>query len=170
MTVTLRDARRSRLDREWIESAYREYLEDLSAGRTGVFPALTVTGQGAGELILPWFRDERAAPLVILSDGTPAGFALVERTSLSPGAAAPRFRLTEFFIRRPHRRLGLGRAAATLIFDRFQGDWLVTEPVRQAGSVAFWRTVIAGYTRGRYRERVANGDVLHSFSSATAPT
>jgi len=165
MTASIRDARESPPDRQWIERAYRDYLEDLSAGKTGVFPALTVTGQGTDELILPWFRDDRATPFVILNDGRPAGFALVERMAGAGPARVQRFRLTEFFIQRPHRRRGLGRATAQLLFDRFPGEWTVAEPARHAGSVAFWRKVIAGYTAGRYRERLANGEVVHSFTT-----
>ncbi len=163
ITVTLRDARESRPDRDWIERAYLEYIRDLSDGQTGVFPALTVTGQASNELLLPWFRDPNAMPLVILGDREPVGFALVEHAAAAAGRAG--FRLTDFFVRSESRRRGIGRAAANLIFDRFPGDWTVSEPMRHAGSVAFWRRVIGSYTRGKYRERLSDGDVVHSFSS-----
>lgn len=170
MSVSIRDARRLHGDREWIERAYRDYLEDLAAGSTGVFPALTVTGQATEELLAPWFRDDRTTPLVILHDGRAAGFALVQRTSPSASGRDASFRLTEFFIHRDHRRRGVGRAAAGLIFDRFEGEWLVTESTRHAGAIAFWRRVIAGYTRGRYRERMEDGDVRHGFRSLPNPS
>jgi len=170
MTVSIRDARRLPEDRDWIERAYGDYLEDLAAGSTGVFPALTVTGQGTEDLLAPWFRDERTTPLVILQDGRMAGFAVVQR--ITPGQAGPQsvHKLTEFFIRKESRRLGLGRAAAALIFDRFEGEWLVTETTRHRDAVAFWRKVIARYTRGRYRERAAGAEVQHSFRSAPHPS
>jgi predicted acetyltransferase len=166
MAVSIRDARASRDDRKWIEQVYREYLDDLVAGGTGVFPALAVTGQESQDLLGPWFRDQRSTPFVILNDGSPAGFALVQRTSLAGTGPEAAFRLTEFFVRQSMRRLGLGRAAARLLFDRFDGTWLVTESTRHRHAVAFWRSVIGGYTRGRYRERFAGGEVQHTFRSA----
>jgi len=169
MSVSIRDARNSREDRAWIERAYREYLDDLAAGGTGVFPALTVTGQGTNDLLGPWFRDERSTPFVILRGSQPVGFALVQQTTPVASGPAAGFRLTEFFIQDGSRGLGLGRAAATLLFDRFNGEWLVTETTRHHGAVAFWRRVIAGYTRGRYRERLANGEVQHRFRSQPRP-
>ena len=169
MSVSIRDARHAREDRAWIERAYRDYLDDLAAGGTGVFPALTVTGQGTSDLLGPWFRDERSAPFVILRENRPAGFALVQQTTPSGRGPTAAFRLTEFFIQADSRGLGLGRAAATLLFDRFDGEWLVTESTGHHGAVAFWRRVIAGYTRGRYRERMANGEVQHRFRSQPRP-
>ena len=65
-----------------------------------------------------------------------------------------------------HRRRGLGREAALLLFTRFEGRWLVTESTRDRAAVAFWRSVIGAYTRGRYRERTAGGEVEHTFSSS----
>jgi hypothetical protein len=38
--VTLRDARDSEDDRKWIRAVYRDYLSELSAGKSGIFPAL----------------------------------------------------------------------------------------------------------------------------------
>jgi len=165
MSVSIRDARRLPEDRDWIVRAYADYRDDRAAGSTGVCPALRVTGQGTGDLLAPLFRDERVTPLVILQDGRVAGFAVVQRTTIARSGPAACFKLTEFFIREESRRLGLGRAAATLIFDRFEGDWIVTETLRHRGAVAFWRRVIAGYTGGHYREHSSSGEVQHSFKS-----
>jgi predicted acetyltransferase len=167
MAVSIRDARRSREDREWIERVYREYLVDLAAGGTGVFPALAVTGQATQELLGTWFRDDKSVPFVILRGAEPAGFALVQRTSAAPHGPQAAHRLTEFFIRRPFRRRGLGREAAMLLFRRFEGQWLVSESMRNRDAVAFWRNVIGGYTHGRYRERQAGGEIQHTFASAS---
>jgi predicted acetyltransferase len=166
MAVSIRNARNSGEDRRWIERAYREYLDDLAAGGTGVFPALLVTGQASDDLLGPWFHDERSMPFVILRAGEPAGFALVQRTSPVREGPQAEYRMTEFFVSRPLRRLGLGREAAQLLFSRFGGHWLVTESPDHAGAVAFWRRVIGAYTRGRYRERMCDGEVQHRFESA----
>jgi predicted acetyltransferase len=166
MAVSIRDARQSGEDRRWIERAYREYLDDIAAGGTGVFPALLVTGQASEDLLGPWFHDERSMPFLILRSGEPAGFALVQRASAVRDGPQAEHRMTEFFVSPPLRRLGLGREAAQLLFNRFEGRWLVTESTTHAGAVAFWRRVIGAYTRGRYRERLSGGEVQHRFESA----
>ena len=153
-----------------MERAYRAYLDDLVEGGTGVFPALDVTGQQTSDLLDSWFRDERSMPFVILRDGSQAGFALVQRTSPSGAGPGPAFRLIEFFVDKEFRRRGLGREAALLLFSRFEGDWLVTESTRDRGAVAFWRRVIAGYTRGHFREHFAGSEVRHTFNSARRAT
>jgi predicted acetyltransferase len=104
---------------------------------------------------------------VILQGADPVGFALVTRLRMPPAAAegASFFRMSEFFIRRPHRRMGVGRNAATLIFDRFTGDWEIHEYQRNPGAVAFWRRVLAVYCPGSFTERMQNGEVHQRFKS-----
>jgi predicted acetyltransferase len=108
--------------------------------------------------------------LVIVKDEQTAGFALIVRPPPAPQATpAIDFRLSEFFVLRNFRRLGIGRDAATLIFNRFAGQWEVTEYARNAGAVNFWRQVIRAYTRGAYAERSADGEVRQVFRSVTSP-
>lgn len=167
MSVSIRDARNSPADRAWIEHAYGEYLDDLADGTTGVFPALLVTGQRPVDLLAPWFRDNRSVPFVILRSGRHAGFALVQDV---PVRAAPTgsIRLTEFFVQKPLRGLGIGREAAALLFNRYAGNWLVTTPTRYRGAVAFWKRVIRGCTGGRFREQRGSGEVRYSFTMRRA--
>jgi predicted acetyltransferase len=73
--------------------------------------------------------------------------------------------MSEFFVRKQHRRVGMGRDAATLIFDRFAGDWEIVEYLRNPGAVAFWRRVVAGYCGGSYVERSRHGEVQQRFKS-----
>ena len=42
--VSVRDSRNTREDRRWIESVYRDYLNDLAPAATGIFPALGEIG------------------------------------------------------------------------------------------------------------------------------
>ena len=42
--VSVRDCRKARDDRRWIESVYRDYLNDLAPASTGIFPALGEIG------------------------------------------------------------------------------------------------------------------------------
>lgn len=163
MTVSIRSARQSPADRAWIEDCYAEFLGDLAVDQTGVFPSLAVTGQSVAELVGGWFRDEQCTPFVIFRDAERAGFTLVQRLPGEAGQA--HYRLGDFFIRAPYRRLGVGRAAAALLFTRFEGTWTVVEQARNGAAVEFWRGVIHAFTGGRYQERVSHGEVRHSFAS-----
>ena len=166
MTVSVRDARASESDRLWIQSVYRDYLDDLAPDSTGVFPALGEVGHREPDQIVRWFGDPNIFPLVILKAAEPVGFAMVARASPAPGLP-PRadYRMAEFFIARARRRLGIGQTAVQLILSRFAGRWEITEYLRNAAAVSFWRRVVASYTRGSYQERVVNGEVRQVFDS-----
>ncbi len=165
MTVSVRDARASQSDRLWIGSIYREYLDDLAALSTGLFPVLGEVGHREPDQVARWFGDRNAFPLVILQAAERVGFAMVARNAQAPKASVPEYRMAEFFIARANRRLGVGRMAVDLILNRFAGSWEITEYVRNPGAVSFWRRVVAGYTRGSYQERVINGEVRQTFDS-----
>lgn len=163
MPVSLRDARGHAEDCEWIESVYRDYLDDLRARRTGLFPVLGAVGLAESPQVKVWLADRDATLLTILDQGRRAGFALLVAQH---GYQDIDYRLSEFFIARPLRRRGLGREAARLIFDRFAGRWEVVQDAGSPAAIAFWRNVLAAYTRGHYRERTGHGEVRQFFSSA----
>jgi predicted acetyltransferase len=165
MAVSLRDARVHAADCSWIESAFRDYLDDLRVRRTGVFPVLGSVGLAEGSPVQGWLADRDASLLTILDDRRPAGFALVVHEHGHDGVD---YRIAEFFIARPQRRRGIGRAAARLILDRFAGRWQISEDAANQEAVAFWRNVLAAYTRGDYRERAGGGEVRQYFSSANS--
>src|SRR5438132_625964 len=84
-TVSVRDARAAPADRLWIQSVYRDYLDDLNPG-TGLFPKLGEVGHREPDLIAHWFGDPNTFPLVIVKGIEPVGFARVVRIA---AAAAP---------------------------------------------------------------------------------
>jgi len=97
------------------------------------------------------------------------GFALLRAATVHrPG---PGRYIEEFFIMQRHRHKGLGRAAATRLFDSFRGYWEISEigPNRLAQN--FWRRVIGGYTGNRYEEFTTHEDglpiVWQTFDSST---
>ena len=173
MTVTLRDAGRSDEDQTWIQSAYPEYLEELaevSHAATSKFPIHGEHGPRQPELLARWFRDDRSHPLLILEAGRRVGFALVSRPLYpAPGQRPLDFRMAEFYVLRNERRRGIGQAAAKLIFSRFAGEWEVTEAMANRDAVHFWRQTVMTYTRGRYDERVRDGEVRQRFMSTHSP-
>jgi predicted acetyltransferase len=172
MSVSLRDAKRSPEDQLWIQNVYPEYLDELaevSRSGTGVFPVYGEHGERHAELLARWFRDDRAHPLLILDAGRAVGFALVSRPLTPPAPEAAEFRMAEFFVRRPYRRRGIGRGAAALIFSRFAGRWEIVEAAANDDAVRFWRRIVMDYTRGRYDERVRDGEVRQRFVSTNSP-
>lgn len=170
MPVSIRDAQHSEADRTWIQGHYAAYLEDLSrlSMNTGLFPVRGEFGEREAELMARWFADDSSHPLVLLKNEQPIGFALVSRPPRHLRGAVD-FRLAEFFIIEKERRLGIGRQAASLIFRRFSGAWEITEFAYNKPAVAFWRSVIAEFTGGRFRESVAHGEVRQLFNSKDVP-
>ncbi len=169
MFTSIRDVRHSKQDRQWIQDVYGEYLEALADLNTGLFAVLRQDEHGEqqkDEIFANWFANDQAHPLVILRGVQAVGFALVTRPRIAPaGERSADFIMSEFFVREPHRRAGVGRDAATLIFDRFAGEWEILEYTRNPGAVAFWRHVVADYSRGSYTERFRNDEVRQRFRS-----
>jgi predicted acetyltransferase len=166
VTVSVRDARNSQSDRLWMESVYRDYLDDLAPLNTGIFPILGEVGHREPDQIARWFGDPTAFPLVIAKSSAPVGFAMVARGAQGAVRKPPvDYRMAEFFISRTHRRLGIGRTAVPIILDRFAGTWEITEYLRNPTAVSFWRRVVTAYTHGKFQERVINGEVRQVFDS-----
>jgi predicted acetyltransferase len=166
--VSIRDALNSEQDRLWIQEQYPEYLEDLSklSMNTGMFPAAGEYGERNPELMARWFADDSSHPLVILKNERRVGFALVSRPLRNQRDAVD-FRMAEFFVTLKSRRLGIGRDAAKLIFSRFAGTWEVTEFAYNRPAVAFWRSIVADYTGGKFKESATQGEVKQVFTSAS---
>jgi predicted acetyltransferase len=165
MPVTLRDARDSHADRDWIRAVYRDYLSELSASKSGLFPALGEWPAREDEFLAGWFNDPSSHPFVILADGQRAGFALVARPPAFPRRTAD-YRMAEFFVVDQARRRGVGAGAATLLFTRFAGQWEVVEDEYNRPALAFWRRVIGRHSGGRYTETREAGEVCHRFTAA----
>ncbi|MGE0029706.1 MAG: GNAT family N-acetyltransferase [Steroidobacteraceae bacterium] len=170
MPITIREARASKPDRDWIEETYGEYLADLTADTTGVYPSLTTTGQSVTEIIQGWFHDDRATAFVVLREQEPVGFAVVQRSLANGDDPKRHYRLSEFFIRKPFRSRGVGRGAAMLLFARYAGEWTIPEQSRNPAAIRFWRRVVSEFTNGRFREQRGQGVVAHQFTSAGPAT
>jgi len=168
MFVSIRDARRSATDRTWIEARFDDYLDDLMRVNmnTGMFPVLGEFGDRQPDMMARWFADDSSHPLLILHNNEPAGFALVSKPVMKQ--ADVDYRLAEFFIDRKARRHGVGREAAQLIFNRFDGRWEITELLRNQPAIAFWRSVVGDYTHGQCKESALNGEMRQLFRSDPA--
>ena len=112
------------------------------------------------------WSDSDHRPYVILVQSKYAGLALVNGEVKVPGG---RYWLEQYFIIKKYRRKGVGRAAATRLFDSLPGQWQVGQMPLNLPAQAFWRATINGYTSGNYSEsEIKLGSwrgVLQEFSS-----
>ncbi len=169
MLVSIRDCRHSKKDRQWIQDVYGEYLDALSDLNTGLFSVLGGDNPREHEIFAHWFSNDQSHPLLIMKGSEPVGFALVTRPRIAAaGETAANYTMSEFFVRQAYRRVGIGRDAATLIFDRFAGEWEIVEYQRNPGAVAFWRRVLTRYGKGNFTERSRNGEIRQRFTSGSA--
>jgi predicted acetyltransferase len=126
------------------------YIHDLS----DVFPQVELGYDGRysyDRLPLYWSDAQRRFAFVIRCDDRPAGFALATRGS--PATPDPDvLDVAEFFVVRRHRRCGVGRAAAFLLWNLLAGKWTVRVLETNDGAVAFWRDVVAEYSKKAARE------------------
>ena len=84
----------------------------------------------------------RLIPLLIRRDGRTVGFTLVSRGS--PASDDPDdLDLQEFFVLRRYRRMGVGREAARLLWNRLRGRWIVRVSRGNRVALPFWSATIA---------------------------
>src|SRR5437763_148543 len=144
------------------------YLHDLSEA----FPAIELGADGRfgyEKLPLYWSEPERRFAFFIKLEGRVAGFVLATRGS--PATDDPEvFDIAEFFVLRQHRRSGVGRRAAFLLWNRFPGRWIVRVSEGNPGAIPFWADVIAEFARGVVTEFERPGHPhpwrVFSFTSA----
>ena len=149
MSIELRDARRSPVDREWLINVYPFYLHDLSAFDNSYY-TLDERGLRSPDHLPGWLEEDPDHPMIIVEAGRRVGFALVNRAPsphLQPGMD---FRMSEFFVLRSERGRGIGRRAVFALFDRFLGKWEIFELPRNAPAIRFWRVVIGAYRDGHF--------------------
>jgi predicted acetyltransferase len=107
-----------------------------------------------------YWSDAWRYPHIVRVDGNLAGFALVQQRSRITGDEHT-WDVAEFFVMRKYRRHGVGSAVATRVFDAFRGYWEIRELKSNHAAIAFWRRVIAAYTKGNFTEAVLDDDRWH---------
>jgi predicted acetyltransferase len=133
------------------------YLYDLSE-----FKGTDVNGHGYFEYrrLDQYWYDDSCHPFFITADGHIAGFVLVHRYGL---LGENRNVVSEFFVMRKYRKLGVGKQAVRRIFETFKGGWEVSELPENLPSHIFWRRVISELTNGKYSETVIEGRPVQYF-------
>lgn len=171
-SITL--ARVPAADAPRLERLMELYLHDLSE----VFP---IEVGPDGRFGYPWLPEyftnsERRVPYFIHANDKLAGFVLV---TIEPatGEQPVELDVTEFFILRAMRRLGVGRAAAFALFDQLHGRWTVRVAEANRRGLAFWPATVAAYCGDTQTQSTRPGSVspvrvfnfLSPPQSASAP-
>lgn len=150
MKVELREP--SRADRTLMRRMMEIYLHDFSEfdgsdlDEHGLF--------GYGDLDYFYFEPTHAA-FIITANEKLAGFVLVDNEVCIEGNERS---LTEFFVLRKYRKQGVGKQVAFEVFNRLPPKWEVRVMQANLPAQAFWRKVIADYTRGAFHETVLDNE------------
>jgi predicted acetyltransferase len=150
-------------------------LLDLYVGELSTLFAIEadVDGRfGYDKLPLYWIQPDRRFAFFIRSGKDRVGVALVTRESAT-NDAPEHLDVAEFFVLPAHRGRGIGRQAASLLWDRLPGQWVVRVSQANVAALPFWRNTVQSYTGGTFSvsERPGQPDSWHvfSFRSAGAP-
>jgi predicted acetyltransferase len=130
-------------ERPVLENLVQLYIHDFSELFAGT-PRCDLENDGRYHPDIPlgdWWRLADHVPLLLRVHGRLAGFVLLNATTHS-GAAADR-NIAEFFVVRKYRRLGVGRAAAHVLFSRYPGRWEAAVMRANTGARTFWERAIA---------------------------
>lgn len=122
---------------------------------------------GVGVDYNTYFTNPESHPFLIRYKGELAGFVMVDKDSIDPGAE---FNMAQFFILRTYKRKGLGRYIATECFAQFKGAWEVHVLPENTIAYHFWRSVISQFTHNNFHEiRLKNKEgeerIAFEFSS-----
>ena len=96
-----------------------------------------------------YWNEEGRYPFFIRVNGKLAGLVLV-RSCCEHNHLPNPHNIAEFFVMKKYRQKGVGRMAATMIFDMFHGGWEVSQWINNVPAQNFWGKVIADYTDGKY--------------------
>ncbi len=157
MGVSIRELQHSPRLRPWLDQAYAVWMQEIGARDATVAAARAELDSS--------MRSSGAFALIIERDQLPVGFALVRGAATDDGR---RWQLLYFFVLAEMRRMGIGAAAARLIFDRFVGDWQIVTLSKERAALDFWRRVLASYALGRSNETRGTGEVTQRFTSSGA--
>jgi predicted acetyltransferase len=99
---------------------------------------------GYEHLPLYWSEENRL-PFIIYVDNKIAGFILLQKTSAYSDQTTV-WDITEFFIMKKYKRLGIGTIAATKIWTQLKGPWQIRVLVDNNIACSFWQKTIADFT------------------------
>ncbi|MFF5177274.1 GNAT family N-acetyltransferase [Micromonospora sp. NPDC000316] len=130
-------------DLSLVNRLWQLYRHDLSEFR-GTLP--DGSGLFTSGRLPTYLQDPDSSGYLICQDRQPVGFAFVSGLEIQP------LRVSEFFVVRAVRRLGVGRLAAQQLFAKHTGHWEVPFQEENPGAARFWRRLAAEMCPTGYRE------------------
>jgi predicted acetyltransferase len=151
-------------ERPVVENLMQCYLHDFSE-----FTNVTMDDQGRFEYpyLDHYWRVPDRWPLLIRQGKDVVGMALV-RQVVDPAGGHTFHEMAEFFILRNYRRMGLGCAAAKLIFERFSGSWQVAILKSNHEAQTFWQAVITAQVGTQYQRHDEGVAIVLCFEQDNA--
>ena len=104
-----------------------------------------------------YWQEEGRSPFVFLREGNEIGFAFVRR--LGEGEVE----MAEFYVMPRFRRTGVAEGAATKLFHRFPGRWLVRHHEDNGPPRALWAKVIDEIAEGHVGREVSEAELHARF-------
>lgn len=132
-----------RSEQETVASLLQLYLHDLSQFHDEIRPG--PDGRFPYAYADAYWQERTRHPFLIRADGEIAGLAFVR-------GLQGFWIMAEFFVVQRWRRTGVGSEAATQLFRRFPGPWIVHELRRNLGAQAFWRQLARAVADGGVEE------------------
>ena len=131
-----------------------------------------MAGFATDQLPLYWTQPDRRFAFFIRSGQDRVGVALATRESAT-NDAPEHLDVAEFFVLPAHRGQGVGRQAASLLWDRLPGHWVVRVSQANVAALSFWRHTVQSYTGGTFSVSERPGRLgrwqVFSFRTAARP-
>lgn len=105
------------------------------------------------------WTDEYRRPFIVKMDGEISGFALVSldvpKEYMKLSSVEKTNTISDFFIMRKYRRMGVGKEVANSLFEQFHGTWEIRQTFSNKNAYEFWKNVIRNYKgEGEYQEKM----------------
>lgn len=107
--------------------------------------------------LMPYFNSPNKTPFLIKVGDELGGFALINKLEVMPEID---FFLSEFFILAKFQNKGIGRIAATALFNQLKGKWGLGIIPENKKALAFWQETVAAYTAGSFSECLKTSEEL----------
>ncbi|GIN72697.1 hypothetical protein J14TS2_31720 [Bacillus sp. J14TS2] len=112
------------------------------------------------------WTDDYRRPYLVKVDGEIAGFSLVSldvpKEFMKLSTAERTNVISDFFIMRKFRRLGVGQKFATSLFQQYRGIWEIRQTAGNKVAQRFWAKLIHDYTNGHIqKEEFVQNDRWH---------
>ncbi|SDN24228.1 Predicted acetyltransferase [Fictibacillus solisalsi] len=124
---------------------------------------LNEDGQYGYAYLDDYWQEEGRHPFFIKVDNRYAGFVLVRKIRDT-------YAIAEFFVMKKYRKMGIGRQAAFLTFDRFPGKWDVAQIPKNKPAQSFWVRIIDDYTNGEFTDQFSDTDQVRYQTFTTSKT